>query len=84
MPINKNEITTEMIKKAMQCETAEDLIALAKAESIEITKEEAEAYLAEMDDFELNDNTLKQVAGGALYERCEGHCYTLDGCGALT
>ena len=64
MPINKNELTKEMIDKAMQCETAEDLIALAKAEGIELTKEEAEAYLAELDDFELDDAMLKNVAGG--------------------
>jgi len=84
MPVNKNEITKEMVAKAMRCHTAEELIALAEAEGIKLTREEAEAFLAEMDDFELNDNDLKQVAGGALYERCEGHCYTLDGCGALT
>ena len=64
MPINKNELTKEMIDKAMQCETAEDLIALAKSEGIELTKEEAEAYLAELDDFELDDAMLKNVAGG--------------------
>ena len=29
MPINKNEITKEMLEKAMQCKTAEDLMALA-------------------------------------------------------
>ncbi len=34
MPINKNELTKEMIAKAMQCETAEDLVALAKSEVI--------------------------------------------------
>ena len=44
MPINKNELTKELIAKAMQCETAEDLVALAKSEGIEITKAEAEAY----------------------------------------
>lgn len=43
MPINKNEITNEMIEKAMQCKTVEELMALAKAEGVEITKEEAEA-----------------------------------------
>ena len=64
MPINNNELTKEMIEKAMQCETAEDLIALAKSEGIELTKEEAEAYLAELDDFELDDAMLKNVAGG--------------------
>ena len=30
MPINENELTKEILAKAMKCETAEDLIALAK------------------------------------------------------
>ena len=64
MPINKNELTKEMIKKAMQCKDADELIALAKSEGIELTKEEAEAYLAEFDDIELEDGMLKNVAGG--------------------
>jgi predicted DNA-binding protein len=64
MPINKNELTKELIEKAMQCETAEDLIALAMSEGVELTKEEAEAYLAELDDFELDDALLRNVAGG--------------------
>ena len=70
MPINKNELTKEMIEKTMQCETAEDLIALAKSEGMELTKEEAEAYLAELDDFELDDALLRNVAGGATDEDC--------------
>ena len=64
MPINKNEISKEMLVKAMQCETAEELIALAKSEGMELTREEAEAYLAEMDDVKLDDTALQQVAGG--------------------
>ena len=64
MPINKNEITKEMVMKAMQCETAEDLMALAKSEGFELTQEEAEAYLAEMNNVELDDTALQQVAGG--------------------
>ena len=64
MPINKNEITKEMLEKVMQCKTAEELMALAKSEGMEITREEAEAYLAEMDDVELDDTALQQVAGG--------------------
>ena len=36
MPINKNEITKEMIEKAMQCKTVDELIALAKTEGCEI------------------------------------------------
>ena len=38
MPVNKNGLTKEMIAKAMQCKTAEDLMALAKSEGAEITK----------------------------------------------
>ena len=68
MPINKNELTKEMIAKAMQCETADELIALADSEGIELTKEEAEAYLAELEDFELDSDVLQKVAGGGVYE----------------
>ena len=64
MPINKNELTQEMIAKAMQCRTTEELMALAKSEGFEVTKEEAEAYLAEMDDMELEEEALKKIAGG--------------------
>jgi len=51
----------------MSCETVEELIALAKSDGIELTKEEAEAYLAELEDFELDGDMLKQVAGGRGY-----------------
>ena len=64
MPMNKNELTKEMLEKAMQCETAEELMAYAKTEGIDITKEEAEAYLAELSEFELKDGEVKRVAGG--------------------
>ena len=72
MPINKNELTKEMIEKAMKCETADELIALAKTEGIELTKEEAESYMAELADVELDEAALKKVAGG--------DCYAVDGC----
>ena len=71
MPINKNEITKEMLGKALQCETVEDLLALAKAEGIELTKEEAEAYMAELEDYELDEDTLKNVAGGLQGMQCQ-------------
>ena len=64
MPINKNEITKEMLEKAMQCKTAEELIAYAKTEGAELTKEEAEAYFAELSECELKDGDLKHTAGG--------------------
>ena len=69
MPINKNEITKEMIEKAMQCKSADELIALAKTGGYEMTKEEAEAYMTELSDFELDDIALKDIAGGKCYMR---------------
>ena len=68
MPINENELTKEMVAKAMKCETAEDLIALAKAEGIDLTKEEAEAYMAELADVELDEEVLQKVAGGKCWD----------------
>ena len=43
----------------------------------ELTKEEADAYLAELSDVELDDKALKKVAGGACW-----NC--LDDCGVDT
>ena len=48
MPINKNEITKEMLKQALECKTAEDLIAFAKTEGVDLLK----------------DGELKHIAGG--------------------
>ncbi|MCR5650292.1 MAG: Nif11-like leader peptide family RiPP precursor [Lachnospiraceae bacterium] len=64
MAINKNELTKEQVKKAMQCETAEELMKLAKADGFSITKEEAEAYMTELADIDLDDSELKNIAGG--------------------
>ena len=74
MPINKKEITKEMLLKAAQCKNADELIALAKTGGIVLTKEEAEAYLTEIEDLELDDESLKNIAGG-MFE-----CYTRNNC----
>ena len=71
MPINKKELTKEQIVKAMQCKTADELVALAKAEGFDITKEEAEAYMAELSDVELDSEELQKAAGGGCYLDCK-------------
>ena len=75
MSINRNEITKEMLEKAIQCETAEELMAYAKTEGVDITKEEAEAYMAELTDFELDTDTLQNVAGGGCYSDCKAEAW---------
>ena len=76
MTINKNEITKEMVGKAMQCETAEELMALAKANGFDLSKEEAEAYMAELADVELDEEQLKKAAGGGCYPDCDkDYCF---------
>ena len=77
MPIDKTKITKEMLEKALECETADELVALAKTYGFTLTKEEAEAYLAEFEDMELDEEALDKVAGGMCYsaglganERC--------------
>ena len=58
-----------MLEKAIQCKSADELMALAKAEGFAITKDEAEAYMTELSDFELDDIALKNIAGGECYMR---------------
>ena len=72
--INKNELTVEMVQKAMKCETAEELLELAESEGYEMTKEEAEAYMEDLSDFELDEETLKAASGGI------STCYMVGGC----
>ncbi|MBQ3366006.1 MAG: hypothetical protein IJG43_04905 [Acidaminococcaceae bacterium] len=74
MPVNRNEITKAQMLKAVTCKTAVELQELAKAEGYDITKEEAEAYFAEISDMELDSEKLKQIAGGIET------CYAVDGC----
>ena len=78
MKIDGNEVSKEMLEKAMQCDTPEELVKLAKENGIELTKEEAEAYLSEMEDIDLDSSQMKMVAGG------KGVCYGVNGCAGRT
>ena len=77
MKIDKSKVTKDMIERAKQCDTADELIALAKTVGFDITKEEAEAYLDELADFELNSKALDKVAGGSCYLKDCDFCSTL-------
>lgn len=61
---NGKEITPELIKKAEGCKSAEELVALAKENGIDITVDEAQVYLEELSRLELNLDDLDDAAGG--------------------
>ena len=62
--------TKEQIAKAAGCKTADELLALAKAEGIELTEEDAEKYIAQLNGSALNLEDIKNVAGGCFANLC--------------
>lgn len=65
-------ISKELIEKAKTAKTAEELLAMAKAENIELTEEEAAKAFAELNKTgELSDEELDNVAGGGCGEDYE-------------
>ena len=79
---NGKELTPELIQKAESCESVEELLALAADNGIQITAEEAQAYLDELSSPELSLDDLSDVAGGVGGEdvSCNRVCYLVNGC----
>ena len=67
MKYEGKEISEELIRKAQECNSAEELVQLAKENGIEMTAEEAEAYLEETEDVELDAEALAAVTGGSCW-----------------
>ena len=63
------EMNNELIAKAKQAKTPEELMALAKENGIEMTEESANAYFNQLNPQmgELADDELDNVAGGSCY-----------------
>ena len=58
--------TKELIEKAKECKNVEDILALAKAEKVELCEEKAKEIFAQCHvEGELSDDELDAVAGGA-------------------
>ena len=51
---------------------------LAKENGVGLTAQEAEAFLSEMEDIDLDSSQMKMVAGG------KGVCYGVNGCAGRT
>lgn len=59
------KISKELLEKAKQAKTAEELLAMARAENIELTEEEAAKAFVELNKSgELSDEELDNAAGG--------------------
>ena len=59
------KLTSDQIERAAACKSAEELQALATAEGIELTDDEAEMYFAELNKARVSDEELDAVAGGS-------------------
>ena len=64
MTFKGKEISKELMEKAEKCRTADELIALAKENDFELTTDEAQAFLDESADIELDEEQIDQAAGG--------------------
>ncbi len=62
------KFTKEQIAKAAACKSVDELLALAKAEGVELAREEAEKFFAQLSGSALNLDEIGAVAGG-----CEGN-----------
>ena len=71
---DKSKLTKEQFIAAANCKSADELIDLAKQNGVDLNKEEAEAFLAEVSSIELDLDTLESVSGGVET------CYIIDGC----
>ncbi len=61
----QNDFTPELIEKAKQAKSSEELITLAKENGIDISNDEAEEYFERLNNSgELSDEELDNVAGG--------------------
>ena len=59
------KFSNEMIEKAKTAKSEEELLAMAKAENIELTEEEAKKAFEKLNkNCELSDEELDNVAGG--------------------
>ncbi len=84
MKFKGQEITKELLKKAQQCKSGQELLKLAEENGIELSLEEAEALLDEYADVELDEAILDAANGGIDDTACSHHInkcskYTKDG-----
>ncbi len=73
--------TSELIEKARQAKSAEELLALAKEHGIEMSEEAAKAHFEKLNrSGEMSDEELDNVSGGGCdrFHECPSCGYPLD------
>lgn len=66
--------TKEQIEKAAKCKSVDELLELAKAEGVELSKEDAEKYFAQLSSGELSVDDMTDIAGGACCGNACAQC----------
>ena len=62
-------LNSELLEKAKQAGTAEEILSLAKANGVELTEEDAKEYFEQLHrSGELSDEELDNVAGGCCHK----------------
>ena len=78
----------EMIIKAKEAKSVEELMALAKENGVELNEEDAKMYFEQLNakKGELSDDELDAVAGGGCETKVDGKKYTVvtNGCKCFT
>ncbi len=63
-------LNSELLEKAKQAGTAEEILSLAKENGVELTEEEAKEYFEQLHrSGELSDEELDNVAGGGCHKK---------------
>ncbi len=65
------ELTPEQVRRAMECDSPEALMAACREIDIDITKEEAEKALENMAEVDLTPEQMKRIAGGISSEEMD-------------
>lgn len=66
--------TKEQIEKAAKCKSVDELLELAKAEGVELSKADAEKYFAQLSSGELSLDDMTDIAGGACAGNACAQC----------
>ena len=63
------KVSKELFKKLTTCKTAQEVVDMCKAESVDLPIEEAEKFIAQLSSEELSLDSIEKIAGG---EPCAG------------